>query len=192
MLTTVFKSLQARRRRPRLRACVGASGLLAAALVPTGWLPGLQPPVWAGGSITSDPAEVRPPGLLVIWQRPVAYGNHLMGVYAVKADANNPGLYQIKLWDEMPNDVSVITETIRCSPAAPMRVTSDGSNLILRELNPGGPIHPGNRLNHLVWWATCFPQQAGKDPATLGPLARQLGYSGTLRESEQIVPGRTR
>lgn len=192
MLTTVSKSLQTLRCRPRQGAWLGASGLLAAALLPIGSLLGLQPPVWAGGSITSDPAEVRPPGLLVISQRPVAYGNHLMGVYAVKADANNPGIYQIKLWDEMPNDVSVITETIRCSPAAPMRVTSDGSNLILRELNPGGPIHPGNRLNHLVWWATCFPQQAGKDPATLGPLARQLGYSGTLRESEQIVPGRTR
>jgi hypothetical protein len=116
----------------------------------------------------------------------------LIGVYAVKADATNPGLFQIKVWDELPNDMSVISETIRCTPEAPMRVTSNGSNLIVRELNPGGPIHPGNRINHLVWWATCFPKQAGKDPATLGPVARQLGYSGALRESEQILPGRPR
>ena len=55
-----------------------------------------------------------------------------------------------------------------------------------------GAITTANRIDHLVWWATCFPEQAGKDPAGLGPLARQLGYSGSLRESEQIVPGRAR
>ena len=135
MLTTVSKALRAFHWQGfHWQAFLGV--LRLGALVPAGLLVGLAPAAWAGGSITSDPAEVRPPGLLVIWQRPVAYGNHLMGVYGVKADANNPGLYQIKLWDEMPNDVSVITETIRCTPAAPMRVTSDGSNLIVRELNP--------------------------------------------------------
>jgi hypothetical protein len=73
-----------------------------------------------------------------------------------------------------------------------MRVTSDGAYLYVRELNPGGAITPANRIDHLVWWATCFPEQAGRDPAGLAGLARQLGYSGTLRESEQIVPGRAR
>ena len=73
-----------------------------------------------------------------------------------------------------------------------MRVTSDGANFYVRELNPGGAITSANRIDHLVWWATCFPEQAGKDPAGLGPLARQLGYSGSLRESEQILPGRSR
>ena len=155
-------------------------------------LAGLLQPAWAGSQTKSDPAEARPVDLMVIWQRPVAYGTHLIGVYAVKADAKTPGLVQIKVWDELPNDMSVISETIRCSPEAPMRVTSNGSNLMVRELKPGGPIHPGNRINHLVWWATCFPKQAGKDPATLGPVARQLGYSGALRESEQILPGRPR
>jgi hypothetical protein len=155
-------------------------------------LAGLFQPAWADTPMTSNPREARPEDLMVIWQRPVAYGTHLMGVYAVKADPKTPGLVQIKVWDELPNDMKVITETIRCSPSAPMRVTSNGGNLILRELNPGGAIHPGNRINHLVWWATCFPKQAGKDPATLGPLARQLGYSGDLRESEQILPGRSR
>jgi len=155
-------------------------------------LAGFIQPAWAGTPMTTNPGEARPEDLMVIWQRPVVYGTHLMGVYAVKADAKNPGLFQIKVWDELPNDMKVISETIRCSPSAPMRVTSYGSNLILLELNPGGPIHPGNRIHHLIWWAACFPKQAGKDPATLGPLARQLGYSGALRESEQILPGRPR
>ena len=131
----------------------------------------LAPPAWAeGGGVR--PQDARPPGLILLQER--------------------PGLWRIKFWDEQPNDVKVCSETIRCSPAAPMRVTSNGAYLFLRELNPGGPITPANRIDHLVWWATCFPEQAGKDPAGLGPLARQLGYSGTLRESEQIVPGRPR
>ena len=155
-------------------------------------LAALLQPAWAGTPMTSNPDEARPADLMVIWQRPVAYGTRLVGVYAVKADPNNPDLVQIKVWDELPNDMKVISETIRCSPSAPMRVTSEGGNLIVRELNPGGPIHPGNRMNHLVWWAACVPKQAGKDPATLGTLARQLGLSGTLRESEQILPGRSR
>ena len=155
-------------------------------------LAGLLQPAWAGSQTKSDPAEARSTVVYFAVGYSVAYGTHLIGVYAVKADATNPGLFKIKVWDELPNDMKVITETIRCSPEAPMRVTSEGGNLILRELNPGGPIHPGNRINHLVWWATCFPKQAGKDPATLGPVARQLGYSGALRESEQILPGRPR
>ncbi|WP_255003005.1 hypothetical protein [Cyanobium sp. HWJ4-Hawea] len=153
-------------------------------------LPGVLLSAEAKEAIKSNPAEARPPGLLVILERPVPYGSHLMGVYALKADPHRPGLWQIKLWDELPNEMKVISETVRCSPEAPMRVTSNGSNLLVRELNPGGQIHPGNRIDHLIWWATCYPQQAGKDPATLGPLARSLGYSGALRESEQVLPGR--
>ena len=49
-----------------------------------------------------------------------------------------------------------------------------------------------NRLDHQVWWAACFPEQAGKDPAGLAALARQLGYSGRLREQEQVVPASPR
>ena len=151
----------------------------------------LAPPSWAeGGGVR--PEDARPPGLLLLQERPGLGGKQAIGIYGAVADAKTPGLWRIKLWDEQPNDVKVRSETIRCTPSAPMRVTSDGPNLYIRELNPGGEITPANHIDHLVWWATCFPEQAGKDPAGLGPLARQLGYSGSLRESEQIVPGRSR
>lgn len=151
----------------------------------------LAPPSWAeGGGVR--PEDARPPGLLLLQERPGLGGKQAIGIYGAVADAKTPGLWRIKLWDEQPNDVKVRSETIRCTPSAPMRVTSDGPNLYIRELNPGGAITPSNHIDHLVWWATCFPEQAGKDPAGLGPLARQLGYSGSLRESEQIVPGRSR
>jgi hypothetical protein len=146
---------------------------------------------WAeGGGVR--PEDARPPGLLLLQERPGMGGKQAIGVYGVVADPETPGLWRIKLWDEQPRDVKVRSETIRCSPSGPMRVTSDGPNLYIRELNPGGEITNANRIDHLVWWATCFPEQAGKDPAGLGPLARQLGYNGSLRESEQIVPGRSR
>ena len=151
----------------------------------------LAPPSWAeGGGVR--PEDARPPGLLLLQERPGLGGKQAIGVYGAVADAKVPGLWRIKLWDEQPTSVKVRSETIRCTPSAPMRVTSDGANFFVRELNPGGEITPANRIDHLVWWATCFPEQAGKDPAGLGPLARQLGYSGSLRESEQILPGRSR
>ena len=143
-----------------------------------------------GGGVR--PEDARPPGLILLEERPGLGGKQAFGVYGAVADRDTPGLWRIKFWDEQPNDVKVRSETIRCTPAAPMRVTSDGAYLYVRELNPGGAITPANRIDHLVWWATCFPEQAGRDPAGLAGLARQLGYSGTLRESEQIVPGRLR
>jgi hypothetical protein len=143
-----------------------------------------------GGGVR--PEDARPSGLILLEERPGLGGKQAFGVYGAVADRDTPGLWRIKFWDEQPNDVKVRSETIRCTPAAPMRVTSDGANLYVRELNPGGEITPANRIDHLVWWATCFPEQAGRDPAGLAGLARQLGYSGTLRESEQIVPGRAR
>ncbi|MEB3326806.1 MAG: hypothetical protein VKI39_03765 [Synechococcus sp.] len=151
----------------------------------------LAQPVWAeGGGVR--PENARPAGLILLQERPGLGGKQAIGVYGAVADPVDPGLWRIKFWDEQPNSVRVRSETIRCTRAAPLRVTSDGTNLYVRELNPGGAITPANRIDHLVWWATCFPEQAGKDPATLAALARQLGYSGTLRESEQAVPGRSR
>jgi len=47
-------------------------------------------------------------------------------------------------------------------------------------------------LDHKIWWAACFPEQAGKDPATLTALAKQLGYSGQLIEQQQVLPGNPR
>lgn len=161
-------------------------GVLAAALV-SGFTP------LAGWSQASQvPAENRPADLVILQERLGHLGMTAIGIYAVDVDATTPGLRRVKIWEEQPDNVVVRLDTIRCSPASPMRVTSDGSRFFVRELNPGGPITAGNRMDHLIWWATCYPEQAGKDPAGLAALARQLGYSGQLRESEQILPGRPR
>jgi hypothetical protein len=110
----------------------------------------------------------------------------------VQSDPANPGLRRVQLWRQQGTDVSLTTDTLGCSPAAPMRMTRQGDRWILRQLNPGGLITPANRNDHLVWWAVCHPDQAGRDPATLADLARELGYSGSLIESEQVLPGRGR
>ena len=68
-----------------------------------------------------------------------------------------------------------------------MRITGSGSQLLVRELNPGGVIYPANRLDHLIWWAICYPQLAGRDPAGLGAEARRLGFSGQLQEEQQLL-----
>ena len=73
-----------------------------------------------------------------------------------------------------------------------MRLTRQGSNLLIKDLNPGGQITEANRLDHQIWWAACFPEQAGKDPATLQITARQLGFSGLLREQQQVLPNNPR
>ncbi|KMM16842.1 hypothetical protein [Synechococcus sp. GFB01] len=138
------------------------------------------------------PSANRPAGLVILQERLSHQGPTAIGVYGVEVDPTTPGLRRVKVWEEQLNNVTVRVDTIRCTPTAPMRVSSDGSRFFLRELNPGGPITAGNRLDHQIWWATCFPEQAGKDPAGLEALARQLGYSGQLRESEQILPGRPR
>jgi hypothetical protein len=61
------------------------------------------------------------------------------------------------------------------------------SKVVVQTLNPGGPINPANRLDHLIWWATCFPEQAGHDPAGLGPLARSLGFDGRQPEQFEVL-----
>ena len=175
---------QALYRAPGLGLPLGAWRWLLAALL----LAGPLAPAQAQDGGPGNPQDMRPKGLVLLRQRQVAGGIQALGIYDIQADPQQPGLWRVKLWDEQPNNLVVRGESIRCSPAEPMRVTSDGSRFFLRALNPGGQINPSNRLDHLVWWATCFPEQAGKDPATLGPLARRLGYSGNLQESEQVLP----
>ena len=76
--------------------------------------------------------------------------------------------------------------------SAPARITSNGSQLVMLELNPGGFVGSHNRLSHLIWWAACFPEQAGKDPNNLQAIARKLGFSGNLNEREHLLPGNAR
>lgn len=136
--------------------------------------------------------ELRPPGLVLLEERQMMEGKQAIGIMEVKADPGEPGLWRVKVWDERPDQALVRHETVRCRTTDPMRVTNDGRNQLLRFLNPGGVITPANRRDHLVWWAVCFPEQAGRDPAQLGPTARRLGFSGQLVERELVVPGGNR
>lgn len=132
--------------------------------------------------------ELRPPGLVLLEEKQMMEGKQAFGIMAATADPAQPGLWRVKVWDELPDRALVRHETVRCLPANPMRVTNDGRQLQVRFLNPGGVIHPGNSRDHLLWWAVCFPEQAGRDPAQLGATARRLGFSGQLVEREQVLP----
>ncbi len=137
-------------------------------------------------------AESRPKGFKVLLDRVTHRGREVVGIYGLVSEPNQPGMWRVQVWEELDERVTVATDKIGCSPTSPLRITGSARRLVIRELNPGGVITPANRLDHLMWWAVCVPEQAGKDPASLGPLARQLGYSGRLPEREQVVigPGR--
>jgi hypothetical protein len=142
-------------------------------------------------AVVAEPPS-RPPGLVVLEERPSQEGLRVLGVYGPRRDPASADLWRVSFWQQLGTDVTVRTDTVRCSASAPMRLTNERGLWQLVELNPGGPIHPGNRVDHLVWWAVCHPEQAGRDPAGLGEVARRLGYSGSLRESVLILPGRGR
>jgi hypothetical protein len=164
---------------PQAGSALALAALLAAALGPA--------PLRA-----DDGGPERPPGLIVLEERPSQKGLRVLGLHSPKPDPTSPGLVRVSLWVQQGTNASVRIDTVRCSTTAPMRLTSEGERWLLRELNPGGAITTANRVDHLVWWAVCHPELAGRDPATLQGVARQLGYSGTLRETEQLLPGRGR
>ena len=146
----------------------------------------------AQGLDMQRPESYRPPGLVLLDERTIPYGKEVTGVYAIRPADDIPQGKRLKLWQEKVNDVKVRNETVRCDQASPARITSTGSQLVMVELNPGGAVGPHNRLSHLVWWAACFPDQAGKDPNSLQAVARKLGFSGMLIEREHLLPGNTR
>jgi len=139
-----------------------------------------------------SPTDQRPADLVTLREWSTMEGNFLIGVHDAKPDPRDAAARTIVVWVESPTGVQLAIDTLRCSPEAPMRLTRKGSGLLIKELNPGGVISEANRLDHQIWWAACFPEQAGQDPATLQPLARKLGYSGLLREQQQVVPGSAR
>ncbi|SBO44896.1 hypothetical protein [Cyanobium sp. NIES-981] len=164
------------------------------------WWPLGLLPLLAGGGPAPAPATTlaqatavdRPAGLVVLDEKPRPEGPLVLGVYGPKADPAVPGLWRAQLWRQLGSDVRIQTDTVRCTAAEPMRITDDSGRLLIRSINPGGVITPANRVDHLVWWAVCHPEHAGQDPAGLTAVARRLGYSTTLRESEQVLPGRSR
>jgi len=127
----------------------------------------------------------RPPDLAILQRSESVNGVKQIGVFGAKADPQRPGLWSVQVWEETNDRVTIATDRIRCSTTAPMRITCSSSLMLVRELNPGGVIHPSNRLDHLIWWAVCHPSLAGRDPAGLGDEARRLGYSGQLPERQE-------
>ena len=165
-----------------------ATALLAPALLALALLPGLLSPAAAAENpAPADAKAPRPPDLVVLQEWLTREGPQSIGVYGVKVDPLRPDNRSVQLWQEKVDRVTIATDKIRCSTSGPMRVTGTTNRLIVRELNPGGPITKTNRLDHLIWWAVCVPAQAGKDPATLAALARSLGYSGQLIEREEVL-----
>lgn len=134
----------------------------------------------------------RPADLVLLREWTTMEGDFAIGVNGVKPDPRDAAARTIVVWVESPGEVKLALDTLRCSPEAPMRLTRQGSNLLIKDLNPGGQITEANRLDHQIWWAACFPEQAGKDPATLQATARQLGFSGLLREQQQVLPNNPR
>jgi hypothetical protein len=147
------------------------------------------------GTLDEEFGDTPPPptDLLVLARKSGLKGRWRLGVFDRQQDLSQPEIWRLKLWEQTEDRVFVSTDVLNCSRSQPMRITgsraSGGGQLILRNLNPGGLVTPANRLDHQIWWAACFPDQAGKDPATLAPEARRLGFSGNLVEREQVVPG---
>lgn len=164
-------------------------------MVPARRLAGLSLAAWIGGGSLPAPATAapasprapRPPDLVILLRSDSVNGEKQIGVFGAKADPRSPGLWSVQVWEETNDRVTIATDRISCSPTAPLRTTGSGSQLLVRALNPGGTIHPANRLDHLIWWAVCHPAFAGRDPAGLAAEARRLGYNGQLQESQQVL-----
>ncbi len=165
-----------RRRVSLLVACLGVAGVVLAG--------GAAAPIQAAEPGTSPD---RPADLVILEERDSLQGHLTEGVFGLQKDPSTPDLWRVNIWRQWPDRVVIATDVVRCDTKAPMRITGDSQHVIVRLLNPGGAISRANRLDHMVWWASCFPQQAGQDPAGLAATARQLGFSGQLPESEQVI-----
>lgn len=164
------------------------AALLAAQLAPG--LPPLGRPLLAAEQAPAAERAPRPPDLQILLRRQSINGEEQIGVFGAKADPLLAGLWSVQVWVETADRVTIATDRIRCDAATPLRITGAGGQVLVRQLNPGGPIFPGNRLDHLIWWAVCHPPLAGKDPATLASEARRLGYSGLIQEQQQLLQRR--
>jgi hypothetical protein len=154
----------------------GLGALLAVGLG-SGWVNPLR----------AEPAP-RPPDLKILVEKTtMREGTHWLGVYGRVAEPDQPGLWRVKIWREWSDRVDITTDSIDCRPGRATRAGVTGGKVVVQTLNPGGPINPANRLDHQIWWATCFPEQAGRDPAGLGPLARSLGFDGRQQEHFEVL-----
>lgn len=148
--------------------------------------PGIGPLIGSVQAAEAPPDGPERPADLVLLEESQRFdGRYVFGILAASPEQ---GLWRVKVWEEVPGVTKIRNETVRCQVDNPMRVTNDGSRQLVRFLNPGGAITPANRRDHLVWWAVCFPDQAGRDPAQLGPKARSLGFRGLVVERELELP----
>ena len=149
-------------------------------------------PDWAWSIDRKDVLEQmkksRPQDLVVLIEEPDAGGNRIIGMYGLKKEAGDPTLRRFSIWEESPADINIFQETVYCSPSDPVRVKRTETAVFVRTINPGGPIIEGNREDHLVWWAACFPELAGTDPSTLKEKALSLGYSTLVPERREKLP----
>jgi hypothetical protein len=153
-----------------------ASGLVMGGLI-----------VMRASPLRAEPAP-RPTDLKILEEKTtMREGTHWLGVYGRVAEADQPGLWRVKLWREWSDRVEITSESIDCRPGRATRAGVTAGKVVVQTLNPGGPIHPANRLDHLIWWATCFPEQAGRDPAGLAALARSLGFDGHQQEHLEVL-----
>lgn len=176
--------------RPSARGAGGwlLTALLVAAQLPLLLLPVVRPLRAAEPAADAERAP-RPPDLQILLRRQSVNGEEQIGIYGAKADPRLAGLWSVQVWEETSDRVTIATDRIRCEAANPLRITGGGGQVLMRQLNPGGPIFPSNRLDHLIWWAVCHPPLAGKDPETLAAEARRLGYSGLIPEQQQLLQG---
>jgi len=139
--------------------------------------------------LRADPAP-RPPDLSLLQESTsMREGTHWMGVYGRQEDPQQPGLWRVRIWREWSDRVEIGRETIDCRPGQATRAGVSGGRLVVQTLNPGGAITPANRLDHLVWWATCAPELAGRDPAGLAAEARRRGFDGQRLERFEVLSG---
>jgi hypothetical protein len=169
--------------RPRSGAGVGLPLLLAGTL-----LQGMAGSVNAAQDPPPpDSRAPRPAGLVILLRTESVLGSRQIGVFDARSDPRQPGLWSVQVWEETRDRVTISTDRIGCTTTAPLRITGTGRQLLVRQLNPGGAIHDASRLDHLIWWAVCHPELAGRDPAGLRAEARRLGFDGRLREQQDVV-----
>ena len=87
-------------------------------------------------------AESRPPGFKLLLDRVTHRGREVVGLYGLVSEPTQPGMWRVKVWEELDDRVTVATDKIGCSLTSPLRITGTSRRLVIRELNPGGVITP--------------------------------------------------
>lgn len=151
-----------------------------ALLLAAAWLP--------AEGVRAEPAP-RPADLVILRETSSFRGPETIGLYGRVPEPGQSGQWRVKIWRERTDRLVIESESIDCRPGQATRIGTVDNRVVVQTLNPGGLITPANRLDHLIWWATCAPQFAGRDPSQLGAEARRLGFDGQQQESLTVLPG---